>query len=240
MKKLHELEASKGPLSVLKSGDFWLFFTIVGILVALGQMYIYSVGFMVKALLHFSGESSIQAEQHFQVSILSIFNCAGRLLCGALGDLISNQFKKSRVWVLFFSVLCLAVVQVLGFLLKDEQYLGIVSSLNGFGYGFIWASTPQILIELFGVNALSFGWGFINLSPILPAYFLTQLFGSNYDSNLEKSEDNAEVNVCLKKNKCYDRTFEITTLVVLFTLGLIIWLVLKPIIKARKQRYASL
>lgn len=218
--------------SILKSSTFWILFWIVGVLVALGQMYIYSVGFMIKSLVHLDGELMIQKEQQFEVSLLSIFNCSGRLFCGILGDLISIRFNKSRTWILFVPIVSLTIVQIMGVFLKDEKYLYILSSLNGFGYGFTWASIPQIIIELFSVNSLSFGWGFINLAPILPVYFFTHYFGSNYDLNLTEVDNEL---VCLKKSECYNKTFKISSIVAIFTLFLVIWINVRPYLA--KQKY---
>lgn len=218
-----KLKHEVGISDVVKSMEFWLIFLVLGFLAALGQMYIYSVGYMVKSLLNGSEETFIQREQQFQVSVLSIANCAGRLLSGIVGDLLSNSFKKSRGWILVIPATLLFIVQILGLnILKSEQ-LWINSVVNGLGYGFTWSSIPQLLLDFFGVKAFSFSWGFINLSPIIPAYFSTHLFGSIYDQN-SVFDEASNIKSCDKGALCYDRTFKISAVVAFVTLLATLWL----------------
>lgn len=223
-KKLHsnEIDAS----AIIRNLDFWVIFIILGLLAALGQMYIYSVGYMVKSLLHGSDDSLVQREQQFQVSIMSISNCAGRLLSGVVGDLLSNSFKKSRGWILFIPSSLLLMVQILGLGIQTNDQLWINSVANGLGYGFTWSSIPQLLLDFFGVKAFSFSWGFINLAPIIPAYFFTHLFGSIYDSNSPLNEE-TQAKICDKNAQCYDGTFKITGFFAVFTIIATLWLNLR-------------
>lgn len=213
---------------VVKSPEFWLVFLILGLLASLGQMYIYSVGYMVKSLLQGEDDLFIQREQQFQVSILSISNCAGRLLSGIVGDLLSNSFKKSRGWILLIPSSCLFLVQILGLTIVKSDKLWINSVINGVGYGFTWSSIPQLLLDFFGVQVFSFSWGFINLSPIIPAYFFTHLFGSNYDKN-SPLDESTNIKVCVKGVQCYDDTFKISAFFAFVTLVAALWLNLRKV-----------
>ncbi|CCH41518.1 putative transporter MCH1 [Wickerhamomyces ciferrii] len=222
---------------VFKSIDFWLLLTTAGILAALGQMYIYSVGFMVKSLLHGSIEDVILREQQFQVSVMSIANCTGRLLSGIVGDSLSAYFKKSRGWIMLIPGGLLLLVQILGSLVSSHEYLWIVSMLNGLGYGFTWSSIPQILLDFFGVNAFSFGWGFINLGPIIPGYFFTHLFGSIYDLHSHQDEE-LKVKICDAELGCYAATFQIGAIFAVLSIGCVFYLNFRRSRKAasRKRR----
>lgn len=237
---LHKkLQTSEFGISgVIKSAEFWLVFFILGFLASLGQMYIYSVGYIVKSLLHGSDDSLVQREQQFQVSVLSISNCAGRLLSGIVGDLLSNSFKKSRGWILLIPSGCLFLVQVLGLNIDKIELLWINSVVNGLGYGFTWSSIPQLLLDFFGVKAFSFSWGFINLGPILPAYFFTHLFGSIYDSN-SFLEETTGMKICDKGAQCYNGTFKISAFFAFVTLLATLWLNLKKVRTEQRKRRDS-
>ncbi|KAH3664354.1 hypothetical protein WICMUC_005739 [Wickerhamomyces mucosus] len=235
IQKKIQASSDSSPVEILKSTNFWLVLIVLGALAALGQMYIYSVGYIVKSLLSEVGDDKvITKEQQFQVSVLSIANCAGRLLCGILGDLISNSLKKSRSWILFFPCSLLLLVQIVGYQLEDYSKLWIESIINGIGYGFTWSSIPQLLIEYFGVGSFSFAWGVINLGPIIPAYYFTHLFGSIYDSNLTIDETTKLEN-CLVKSDCYRSTFGRTFFFALITFVVVFWINVSPIWRNRRS-----
>ncbi|KAI5957873.1 hypothetical protein CANMA_004384 [Candida margitis] len=83
---------------LFKSYKFWILFAILGSLASLGQMYIYSVGYIVKSLVGYvaTGQNLenittideidllIQQQQQLQVGLISIANCIGRILSGIL------------------------------------------------------------------------------------------------------------------------------------------------------------
>lgn len=221
-------------LEVAKSPQFWLLLSILGLLAGLGQLYIYSVGFMIKVLLHGSDDDTIQSAQSSQVSLISIFNCAGRLLCGAFGDLLANKYGQQRSWVVFVPAAVLLIVQVFCFTVTEYDKLWIASTLNGIGYGFGWSSIPQILLEYFGVEVFSFAWGFINMGTILPTYFFTHLFGSNYDNNLVLNEETG-LKWCIKGHDCYDETFLVSTGFAFLAFLLVVWINVRPLIHNKKH-----
>ncbi|RCK55595.1 hypothetical protein Cantr_05688 [Candida viswanathii] len=67
--------------NIFKSFRFYQLFVITGMLTSLGQMYIYSVGYIV--------------------GIISIANFLGRIAAGILGDIVSQSFSKPRSILLF-------------------------------------------------------------------------------------------------------------------------------------------
>nr|QFR37108.1 MFS transporter [Cyberlindnera americana] len=229
-RKLHGHQFSK--MEVVKSSRFWILLSILGILAGLGQLYIYSVGFMIKSLLHGGADDDIQAAQSFQVSLISIFNCAGRLLCGAFGDLLVNKYEQQRSWIVFVPVIVLLIVQVFCFCVTTYDNLWLASLLNGLGYGFTWSCIPQLLLEYFGVNVFSFAWGFISMGTILPTFFFTHLFGSNYDNNLVTDESSG-TRVCLKGHDCYDETFLVSSAFAFVAILLVIWINARPYIQRK-------
>lgn len=210
------------PGSVLKDLNFWRLFTLLGCLAGLGQMYIYSLGYIVRSLV----PDAPEVQQNTQVAIVSMANWTGRILSGIVGDVLSNKYHKSRSWILYIPSTVLLAVQVLGFLVTDVKWLWLVSVLCGIGYGFTWSSIPQILIEFFGIQSLTFSWGIIGLSAIMPTFLLTRLFGSVYDSHLVKAETGNLV--CVAHSACYRDTFKYSFAVGLLALLLTIWLTSAP------------
>lgn len=229
------------PSEILASLKFWLILITLGILAALGQMYIYSVGYMTKALLvaQSASEELITTEQSFQVSVLSLANFSGRLLSGFIGDLISNSFKGSRSWNLMIPTALIFLVQIIGISLKDYTKLWFESMLNGVGYGFTWSSIPQLLIELYGVSSFSFAWGVVNLGPIVPGYYFTHLFGRIYDENLVEQVDSDLGKACLLGEGCYNGTFRISIWFALLTFGIASWMNLSGLVHSSYRRLRS-
>jgi MFS family permease len=234
-KDIDDSENDFNKTDVLKSSRFWILLVILGILAGLGQLYIYSCGFMVKSLLHDADDEIVRHAQSFQVSLLSICNCIGRLICGASGDFLSNRLKQQRSWIVFVPCVILLAVQILCFDLSEYNSLWITSALNGAGYGFTWSSIPQILIEFFGVSPLSFSWGFINMGTILPTFFFTHLFGSIYDSNAI-SDETTGARVCLRGKDCYRRTFAFSSGFAALAMAMVIWINIRPYLLTKKYQ----
>lgn len=212
---------------LIYSYKFWLIFVITGSLASLGQMYIYSVGYMVKALLSKSMdlepmdplfgaeeeiEAMIQRDQQLQVGLLSVANCIGRIASGVAGDIITQSFQKKRSWLLFIPSLGLLSTQIMGLKVAHYNSLSMVSLLTGFFYGFTFCIMPIIVGDIFGMDNFSSNWGVVGLAPIGPSFYFTGLFGRIYDSNSEKIKG-TEITSCQLGKGCYDSIFMITLVI---------------------------
>lgn len=210
---------------------FWLLFLTTGLLAAIGQMYIYSVGYMVKALItsHLSTseistqaiEEIIQKEQQMQVSLLSIANCIGRILAGILGDIILQSFNKPRTLLLFIPGFGFMLSQMLLLVLADYTKLPLVSLLIGLVYGFIFCIIPIIVGDTFGMESFSFNWGIVALAPIVPSFYFTSLFGKIYDSNSTIDPVSNALSCTLGK-LCYSSIFKFTFCVTIIVTVIIV------------------
>jgi MFS family permease len=210
---------------------FWLLFLTTGLLAAIGQMYIYSVGYMVKALItsHLSTseigtqamEEIIQKEQQLQVSLLSIANCIGRILAGILGDIILQSFNKPRTLLLFIPGFGFMASQILLLVVADYTKLPLVSLLIGLVYGFIFCIIPIIVGDTFGMESFSFNWGIVALAPIVPSFYFTSLFGKVYDSNSTTDPVSNTVGCTLGK-LCYSSIFKFTFCVTIIVTVIIV------------------
>ncbi|KAK6455095.1 major facilitator superfamily domain-containing protein [Scheffersomyces xylosifermentans] len=228
-------ESNLSGLDLMKSHKFWLLFIITGALASLGQMYIYSVGYMVKALITYrivGGNESlnpstdeievlIQKDQQIQVGLISVANCVGRILSGILGDIFSQSFNKPRSMLLFIPSVGLAITQLLGEKITDFNNLPINSLLTGLFYGFTFCIMPIIIGDTFGMENFSFNWGIVSLAPVVPSFYFTSLFGTIYDSNSQK-DDVTNRMICLMGNGCYNTIFSITFFISAFSV-FIVW-----------------
>lgn len=217
--------------SLLLSPRFWLLFVITGSIASIGQMYIYSVGYMVKALilvqLDDASDSSIetaintfiQGEQSLQVALLSTANCLGRLVAGFLGDFVRHNLRKPRSWLLFIPGFGFTLTQFMALSILDYHGLHAVSSISGFMYGFTFCMLPIIVGDVFGMNNFSRNWGLMGLAPIIPSNLFTSLFGIVYDLNSIVTE--LGLHLCLAGNQCYNLIFNLSLVVALVALFIV-------------------
>lgn len=223
----HNTELS--GVELLRNPRFWLLFIATGAFASLGQMYIYTVGYMVKALVtntfttpvdptaeYVPMEVVIQQEQQVQVGLLSVANCVGRLLAGILGDIISQSFRKPRGWLLFIPGIGLVATQIMGLSITDPHHLEWASMLQGFFYGFTFCIMPIIVGDVFGMENFSGNWGLVGMSPIIPSFFFTNHFGKVYDRHTVMSE--LGVTVCSLGNGCYRQVYKLTLGVSVFAI----------------------
>ncbi|KAK6463511.1 major facilitator superfamily domain-containing protein [Scheffersomyces coipomensis] len=206
-------------IRLFNSYKFWLIFFTTGSLASLGQMYIYSVGYMVKALISFkllgleiNNDIIIQRDQQYQVGLISIANCIGRILSGILGDIITQSFGKPRSLLLFFPTVGLFITQLLGLNIQNDSVLPFESFFTGLFYGFIFCIMPIIVGDSFGMENYSSNWGIVSLAPILPSIYFTSLFGKIYDSNSTLDPINKGLK-CELGYHCYNSIFSLTIIV---------------------------
>ncbi|KAI5960481.1 hypothetical protein KGF57_001940 [Candida theae] len=217
---------------LFKSYKFWLLFAILGSLASLGQMYIYSVGYIVKSLVGFTiaeqnleitttGDKIdvlIQQQQQLQVGMISIANCVGRILSGILGDIITQSFSMPRSWLLLIPSVGTTFCQLLTSSTQQYANLPLNSFSVGLFYGFTFCLIPIIVGDIFGMENFSFNWGITCLAPIGPSYYFTSMFGKEYDlkskkvDSLTTSESGDIITSlgCVLGNKCYSDILGVT------------------------------
>lgn len=231
-------------LALLRSLPFWLLFAITGSLASLGQMYIYLVGYMVKALIvHNYQEMAeaakiaagaaadtvgkrdvaadleavavlIQSQQQKQVGLISVANCVGRLMAGLMGDMISQAFHRPRAWLLFAPAAGSLMIQLMGQVMLSHKMLALMLTLLGFFYGFTLCIMPVIVGDVFGIDNLMGNWGLVGLAPVVPSFYLTSYFGKVFDSNSEITD--AGTYMCMLGSHCYNLVFRLSTVVAVF------------------------
>ncbi|KAI4521246.1 MFS general substrate transporter [Schizophyllum commune Loenen D] len=197
--------------ALFTSLDFWLLFVIVSTLSGTGLMYINNVGSMAQALYAGSlaearvgvdvsplpaSDPSLQppsyddaaaaALQATQVSILSVMNCAGRIVIGLASDFVKTRLGRVRSILLVGVASSLFVSQVLAGNIDDPSSLWMATALLGFSYGSLFGVMPAVIIEWFGMVHFSENWGFISLAPMFAGNLFSLAFGRNLDREGER------------------------------------------------------
>lgn len=238
----------------LKHPAFWFHYFIFAITQGFGQMYIYSVGFILKAIyIYYSSEESesesilsvgsLQQLQAFHVSLIALSSFIGRLSSGPASDYFVKVLKIQRHWILIFGnlimltghALQLVSIQATFETLEDANvFLLVLSCLIGFAYGFTFTGYPVIVSDLFSMKYNSFIWGCLYTSTTFGMALMSKFFGIIYDKNSTTWDNKHKVYVCTKGSGCYHLTFEVTTILCLFII-----LVISGYIRFRKQKYSS-
>lgn len=244
-KSIDDLHHSFTVWEMFSTVEFWAQFTVLGLLAGVGQMYIYCCGYIVRALVVASVTPSstdniaqhIQSIQSLQVALISIFSFVGRLLSGSVSDIFTQRLRIQRLWMVFFATVFALIAHIsMISLLKNASHLWIISCIIGISYGMMFGVFPTIVCDTFGISHFSKNWGFTAMSPVFSIYIFNLMFGTIYDKNSESpsiltslgfSKDPVFVTTatCLKGTACYSTAFVVTSLVSVFTLFIIIWMI---------------
>lgn len=224
---------------------FWFHFVVMAVLQGLGQMYIYSVGFVVKAIHYRFTHSpdavgtipSLHSIQALHVSLIAVFSFIGRLTSGPMADTLVNKYRCQRHWVTATGTVVMFVGHfLLSFPLdRASEKIGVVNALLsviscgiGFAYGLCFTSFPGIMADLFSMKNYSLLWGVMYLSTVPGLTIFTKLFGHFYD--LHSVIVGGDL-VCKEGSLCYLETFELTSV-----LSVIVFLALLCYIYCRRTR----
>lgn len=214
----------------LKHPVFWFHFFIFAIMQGLGQMYIFEVGFILKAVHYYYNDDLIPLNhlQALHVSLIAIFSFLGRLSSGPQSDLLVNKLKCQRHWNLIMGLSIMLIGHFLNTLaLKSfastlqgiNVFLLVVSCLIGYAYGFSFTCYPAIISDIFNMANYSFIWGFMYSSTALGLTLMTKMFGYIYDRH---SHYEGEEYVCSEGAGCYRETFGVTCGLCLFVILLVL------------------
>lgn len=230
---------------LLHNRVFWILCLITGLLASTGQMYIYSVGYISKALITrtvyesldssislqtalVSLDKAIQSNQQLQVGTLSVANSLGRVIAGILSDIMVKTFKMTRKLVLFLSCAGMMVALLLSINMHNPDRLVLNSLVMGLSYGLLYGAMPVIVGETFGMENFSSNWGLVSTAPVIPSTWLTTAFGNIFDSNSQSTPSsiaNEKFTVCILGSQCYASAFRLTFLVALLALATLCYLI---------------
>ncbi|GAA5995010.1 uncharacterized protein JCM10292_004485 [Rhodotorula paludigena] len=191
---------SAGDLNVsgwdlLRERDFWGLWCFLGLCSGIGLMYINNLGTIALTLSPPETDpSQVALVQSRLVSLLSIFNCLGRLAIGLTADFFTHHApvcRFARIWWL---------VATAGLFVASQVLAGQAERVDGFGgltlptmmvgtaYGTLFGAVPVVCLERFGMRDFSANNGFLTLSPAVFANLTNMLFGAIYDSHVSAPE----------------------------------------------------
>ncbi|CAN3353597.1 hypothetical protein DICA0_A08152 [Diutina catenulata] len=195
------------PIDVIKRrlANWWylMHFIAVSLGAGIGQMYIFSVGFVVTAQCHYNNDTdAIHRVQALQVSLISMSSFGGRVLAGFLSDYIHKTHGYSRLWLSVLTCFTLASGQLISAVnVADPFWLSVASTLIGCSYGLVFGTYPAVIADQFGTRTFSTTWGLTCVGPFFTLFVLNKVFGWIYDAH-------AVDGVCELGNGCYKPVFQ--------------------------------
>ncbi|MCJ1440813.1 MAG: hypothetical protein MMC23_001299 [Stictis urceolatum] len=211
--------------ALLRVIEFYQLFIIIGVLTGIGLMTINNIGNNAQALWSHWDENTpaevIHQRQSMHVSIISIASFTGRLCSGIGSDIIVERLHMSRIWCFVLSSLLFCIAQVCGLTLESPNFLFVLSTISGLGYGFLFGVGPSITADTFGPHGLSQNWGTMTLSPIIFANIYNLMYGRIYDhhSNIRPSGHRE----CLDGLLCYKDAYWVTFFSSIASIILCLW-----------------
>lgn len=223
---------------------FWYHYLILSLIQGLGQMYIFSIGFVLKAIhYYYTNELSERSEipslsslQALHVSLIAICSFAGRLSSGPQSDFLVRRLHFQRHWILVPGLSLMFTGHFLNSLDMTALSLSIgklnlillmVSCSIGYAYGFCFTCYPAIISDLFNMRNYSFLWGVMYTSTTFGLALMTTIFGYYFDKNSDKWDSKPEEYVCNKGSGCYGQTFRITSGLCLLSMIMILGYIYK-------------
>lgn len=173
----------------------------------------------------------IQGREQMHVSILSVGSFCGRFLSGAGSDHIVKKLRASRFWCLVISAGVFSLAQVLALVVSDPNFLFLVSSLTGIGYGFLFGVFPALVADAFGTQGMSLNWGFFIAAPVLSGNIYNLSYGAIYDSHSEHGD--GKKGECHAGLECYRSAYWLTLASSLAGMLMALWC-----IRHEKQQHA--
>lgn len=197
---------------------FFKFYLILGFMMGIGQMYIYSVGYIIVVLKQSDPNSklSVGDVQAVQVSTIALASFLGRLTSGPISDVVRRKLNAQRIWCIAISACVMLLGQYLVTKINSLDALTLPSFVVGLAFGFCFGTFPAIIADCFGTDGFTTLWGLMTTSGLLVVMQMTKLLAYTLKKN---SDDDG---VCIHGAACYSETFVVTQYmclaVILFTL----------------------
>jgi hypothetical protein len=161
---------------VVRGPTFWLQVLCVASAWGSGLLLINNVGQLVQVV----GMST--ASKDTFVSVISIFNCVGRIAAGVVSDALVRRGVK-RVFVFSGAVVGMGVAMLV-LSLATPTSLGVAAAMVGFLYGSCNVLNPAILGDLYGQANVSRLYSSVILSVIVGCFLIaTRLFAAVYQAH---------------------------------------------------------
>ncbi|KAL3666844.1 hypothetical protein V7S43_007794 [Phytophthora oleae] len=151
-------------LALLMDVRFWMLFIPVMVTVGAGLLVMSNVSFIVESL------GGPVEQVPFMVALFSIVNTLGRLLTGAVSDLLVSRYP--RAYFAGLSALLTAITQTV-FLSVRPSWLVLPVTMAGFSEGVMFGTFPVIIREEFGLQHFGKNFGLLSLANCIgyPLFF---------------------------------------------------------------------
>jgi MFS family permease len=231
---------------ILKTLKFWQLWICLGLLCGVGLMTINNIGNDARALwFHYDDSVShdfIQGRQLMHVGILSLGSFTGRLCSGIGSDWLIHR-GHSRFWTLVASASIFTVAQILAMLIENPNFLFLLSSLTGLGYGALFGVYPALVADAFGTSGMAINWGAMTLAPVVTGNVFNLLYGSILDAHSVKRPGGEHGNelICDEGKACYSSAYWITLFASIVGICWSLWCIrTEKVEKARDDREAQM
>lgn len=220
---------------------FWTHYIILSIVQGLGQMYIYSVGFIVKAIYYYythldeqttgSSHPTLNELQALHVSLVALSSFFGRLSSGPQADFLVHKLHFQRHWILIWGLTIMLIGHLMNSFRIESHYtslhqvnmlLLVGSCFIGYAYGFSFTCYPAIISDIFNMKNYSFIWGIMYTSTTVGLTIMTKLFGHIYDLNSDTIDEKTGEHFCNKGSGCYNSAFKFTASFSILAMGTIL------------------
>lgn len=210
--------------------NFLSFYLILATLQGFGQLYIYSVGYIVTAetiyVNNLGTTFNSDAIQSIQVTILSLFSFLGRLTSGTISDVLSKKFGLHRLWNIIFAELlaifaCILLmnnfatptiepgIHIAKF--GNLQKLFLSSLIIGLLFGIVFGTFPLITADAFNQKYYSTIWGMMTTGGFFGVRIFSKILSSDMVSHMDVNTES----ICGNGTNCYAYTFKCVMYVIL-------------------------
>ncbi|ETL39064.1 hypothetical protein L916_09530 [Phytophthora nicotianae] len=151
-------------VALLTDMRFWMLFTPVMIVIGAGLLVMSNVSFIVESL------GGPLQQVPLMVALFSIVNTIGRLVTGALSDLLLTKYP--RAYFATLSAVLTVVTQVV-FLSVPPSWLVLPVAMAGFAEGVMFGTFPVIIREEFGLQHFGKNFGLVSIANCIgyPLFF---------------------------------------------------------------------
>lgn len=142
------------------------------------------------------------------VSILSLGSFVGRLASGIGSDFVVKKLHSSRYWSIVASSSIFVIAQIAGLTVENPNYLFLLSTLTGLGYGALFGVYPALVADSFGAKGLGINWGAMTISPVISGNIFNTFYGHILDSHSGPVDGHDRL--CEDGKSCYSAAYSIT------------------------------
>lgn len=196
------------------------YYIILAFQMGIGQMFIYSVGFLVQVQVNTPPTSEYNLNQEkiqaTQISIFAIFSFLGRLTSGPISDFLVRKLKSQRLWNVFFATFLVLISSSnmkrdYSSIISDDhsklslpniRNISICTTIFGYAFGMIFGTFPSIISDTFGLEWFSTIWSICTTGGIFSVKFFTSVLANDLSSNTKNGEA-----LCKLGSECYRHTF---------------------------------